>query len=464
MSYIKKSNLPKERIPTIHEKNNCLKLKNIKYIHDYTKFNKFIIQPFLTIIKPDFREKFINTCDHMFKNVGYGVFVFILNGKIHTYQIFANTTEIKPGTRSIRKRQLSKNNKTWRNKTSKSIGKPISDNKKIGINYFKFKAYDKWWKLELDKSIYFDLLQKCLKGKDITTCFFLNLNTHPVLFKKHCKQYILHQDVCKNNEVERNKYIPVLSGCTTKDHYDKCIVYPDTWEVITRKKFGILCSNTFIDSFDKINTDWSSKTETLIFRGNNKSCYQFDEDKNERIKVLKIMNQIKNNKKTNININTGILKFEIYDDFIDNRQNYGDESKILKSIGHHNNFSEKIPMYQQSNCKYILDIDGHANPWRLCFELCYNSCIILMLSNYVSWFYDSLKHMKNVYIIDVNSLQLEKDVYKCLTLLGKNDKIGKKIAEGGVELYNEIMNFTYVKNYMVSLLSETEFDIILPIK
>ena len=57
MSYIKKSNLPKERIPTIHEKNNCLKLKNIKYIHDYTKFNKFIIQPFLTIIKPDFREK-----------------------------------------------------------------------------------------------------------------------------------------------------------------------------------------------------------------------------------------------------------------------------------------------------------------------------------------------------------------------------------------------------------------------
>ena len=464
MTYIKETNLPKERIPTIHEKNNCLKLKNIKYIHDYNNFNKFIIQPFLTIIKPEFREKFINTCNHMFKIVGYGVFVFILNGKIHTYQLFANTTEIKPGIISIRKRQLLKNNKTRRNKTSKSLGKPISDNKKIGINYFKFKAYDKWWKAETDKSIYFDLLQKCLKGKDITTCFFLNLNTHPVLFKKHCKQYILHQDVCKNNEVERNKYIPVLSGCTTKDHYDKCIVYPDTWEVITRKKFGILCTNTFIDSFDKINTDWSSKTETLIFRGNNKSCYQFDEDKNKRIKVLKIMNQIKNNKKTNININTGILKFQIYDDFIDNTQNYGDESKILKSIGHDNNFSEKIPMYQQSNCKYILDIDGHANPWRLCFELCYNSCIILMLSNYVSWFYDSLKHMKNVYIIDVNSLQLEKDVYKCLTLLGKNDKIGKKIAEGGVELYNEIMNFTYVKNYMVSLLSETEFDIILPIK
>ena len=463
MSYTKQSNLPRERIPTLYEKNNCFKLKNVRYIHDYKKFNKLIIQPFLTIIKPDSHEKFINTCEYMFKNVGYGVFVFILNGKIHTYQLFANITEIKPGTRSITKRQLIKNNKKRQNKTTKSLGKPIADRKKMGVNYFQFKAYDNWWKAETDRSIYFDLLQKCLKGTDITTCFFLNLNTHPVLFKKHCKQYVLHQDVCKNNEIERNKYIPVLSGCTTKDHYDRCIVYPDTWEVITRKQFGVFCTNNFIGSFDKINKDWSTKTETLIFRGNNKSCYQFDADKNERIKVLKIVNDIKNHKKTNITINSGLLELEIHDNSIDNRENYGDENKILKSIGIHN-FSEKIPMYQQSNCKYVLDVDGHANPWRLCFELCYNSCIILLLSNYVSWFYDKLKHMKNVYIIDVNSSHLEKDIYKCLTLLGNNDKIGEKIAEGGVELYNEIMNYNYVKKYMISLLSEPEFDIFLPIK
>ena len=154
---------------------------------------------------------------------------------------------------------------------------------------------------------------------------------------------------------------------------------------------------------------------------------------------------------------------EVFKNYIDNKQNNGDASKILKSIGIHN-FSENVPMYQQSNCKYILDIDGHANPWRLCFELCYNSCIILLLSNYVSWFYNSLKHMKNVYIIDVNSKHLEKDVYECLTLLGKNDKIGEKIAEGADDLYNEIMNFEYIQSYMVSLLSEPEFDILLPIQ
>jgi hypothetical protein len=462
MSYIKHCDLPKERKVKINHKNNCIQSKNINFIHDYKKFDKLIIQPFQAIIKPEIREQFINTCNHMFKNVGYGVFVFILNGKIHTYQLFANTTEIKPGTQTITKRHIKKNNKTRRKKGGKTIGKPISDIKKMGVNYFKFKAYDNWWKAETDRTIYYDLLQKCLKGKNITTCFFLNLNTHPVLFKKKCQQYVLHQDICKNNNLEKNKYIPVLSGCTTKNHYDKCIVYPDAWEVITRKKFGMLCTNNFMGSFDKINTDWSTKTETLMFRGANKTCYQFDEDRNERIKVLKILNDIQNHRKINININAGLINSSIHDDSIDNNQNNGDTSKILKSIGVHN-FSENIPMYQQSNCKYILDIDGHANPWRLCFELSYNSCIILFLSDYVSWFYDSLKHMKNVYIINVNSPTLEKDLYDCLTLLGKNDKIGKKIAEGAVDLYNNIINFNYIQKYMVSLLSEPEFDILLPI-
>jgi hypothetical protein len=52
--------------------------------------------------------------------------------------------------------------------------------------------------------------------------------------------------------------------------------------------------------------------------------------------------------------------------------------------------------------------------------------------------------MKNVYIIVVNSDNLEKDIYKCLTLLSKNDRIGEKIAKDSLELYDEIMNYNYI--------------------
>ena len=106
-----KENLPKKRKPTLIEKNNCIKLINITYIHNYATFDKIIIQPFKKIIKEDYVEKFINTCDYMFKKVGFGVFVFILNGEIHTFQLFANTTETISGSQTITQNQILTNNK-----------------------------------------------------------------------------------------------------------------------------------------------------------------------------------------------------------------------------------------------------------------------------------------------------------------------------------------------------------------
>lgn len=470
--------LPKERKPILSEKDNCIKLKNVTYIHDYSKFDKIIIQPFKKVIKEDYVEKFINTCDYMFKKVGFGVFVFILNGEIHTFQLFANITETIPGSQNVTKKQILTNNKcivkanqeklkTYKknlksNIKTRKFGKdiPITNKKKIGYHYCFFKSYSKWWKRDHDKSLYYNLIQTCLKGTNITTCFFINLYTFPVLYKRQCNQYILHQDVCSKNEFQQNNYIPVLSGCTTKEHFDKCIVYPDAWEVITKKRFGPICSNNFIDSFGKINTNWSSKKNSIIFRGENKTCYQIDEDKNERIKTLRILNEIKNTKKDGIEIDTGLVFSDSKTLYINDKMNTQNAKEVLNLIGT-TKFLDSVPMYKQSNCKYILDIDGHANPWRISFELSYNSCIIIMMSKYYSWFYDKLKHMQNVYIIDVNSKTLEEDLYKCLKILENNDNIGKKIAEGAVKLYNEIMNLKYVKKYMVNLLTEREFDIII---
>ncbi len=442
--------LPKERKPKLVEKNNCISLKNIKYIHDYSTFFKQIIQPFQRIIKERYQANFINTCDYMFKDVGYGVFVFVLNGKIHTYQIFANTTTTKPGSHAITKKMIYKNNKATR-KNKKGI--PITNKKQMGFHYCMFKAYKEWWKSETDKSIYYHLLETCLQGTNITTCFFLNLNTFPVLFKRKCHQYILHQDVCKHNAKIANNYIPVLSGATTREHFDKCIVYPDAWEVVTHKRFGSYCTNNFINSFDKINTDWNSKIDSIVFRGENKTCYQTDKNRNERMKVINAFNKAKG--LTDIDIDVGLINLKPKNFYIDNAMNIEDIQTIISDTSY-----EKIPMHIQSNSKYILDIDGHANPWRLCFELSYNSCIILMMSQYYSWFYNKLKHMKNVYIIDVNHKKIDKEIIKCLSTLERNKNIGRKIAEGSLHLFEEIMNVDYIKKYMIDLLSGKEFNIV----
>lgn len=454
--------LPKERKPTLINKNNCVKLKNVNYIFDYSKFDKIIIQPFKNIIKNESIEKFENTCNHMFKKVGYGIFVFILNGEIHTYQVFANTTEIKPGSQILTKK---KNIKLLKNKKNK---KTIKNIKNMGFSNCMINSNVNWWN-KLYTLFYYDLLVNTLKNTNITTCFFLNLYDYPVLYKHVCNQHILNEFMCSKNKKENNDYIPVLSGCSSNNYYDKCIVYADAWELVSKTKFlnrGKFVNRYYNEEYKKLNTNWGTKKDELIFRGKNNSCFPNDFEKNNRLKVLYLLNKIQeSNKITNkININVGLnsvnhkLLFNVEKNEI--KVDISNEDKIINKLHDLVNV-QGVSMVEQSNSKYILNIDGYVTAWRLCFELGYNSCIILFLSQYHSWFYDKLKHMKNVYIIDVDSNNLEQDIIKCIKTLERNDNIGKKIANGSLDLFNEVMNFDYIKKYMVNLLSEKEFDIII---
>jgi hypothetical protein len=234
MNYINKSDLPKKRLPILYEKENCVKLKNVKYIHDYLKFNKLIVEPFQYIIKAQLRENFINTCEHMFKKVGYGIFVFILDGEIHTYQVFANTNEIKPGSQILTKKHISNYNKFM--KTKKNNKKYISNIRNMGFSNCMINSRVNWWN-SFYILPYYDMLISVLKNTNITTCFFINLYDFPVLYNHKCKQHILNEFVCSKNNKENNNYIPVLSASTTNNYYDICIVYPDAWELVSKKKF-----------------------------------------------------------------------------------------------------------------------------------------------------------------------------------------------------------------------------------
>ena len=463
MIKIKKSDLPNENIPEFKKtkQKNCYKLENSNVIHSYAKFDSTIIQQYMKLFKDEHKKKFEITCKHMFKKVGYGIFIFILTGKIHTFQIFANTTEIKPGSNKITKNQINKyQDYMVKNKTKKSTY--LKNKKNFGFSNCMVNMRKNWWN-SFYTHVYFDMLNKSLKNSSITTCFFLNLYDYPVLYNKKCGQYILSESICKNNSNQQNEYIPVLSGATTNNHYDKCLVCADAWEIISKTKFSDSCRNNYFN-LNKVNQTWKNKTNCLMFRGKNNSCYQNDFKKNERLKVLKIMNNIKNNNQINIDIDVGLVNVSRKSILNTNDEiNSSNSEFILNNIGE-TNFVERISMPEQSNCKYIVNIDGYVTAWRLCYELSYNSCIILFLSKYYSWFYDKLEHMKNVYIIDIYSKTLEKDIYDCLITLQENNNIGKKIANGSLKLFNEIMNIKYVKKYMCDLLSGDDFDLLLPIE
>jgi hypothetical protein len=455
------SSLPKENIPKFKKNTDCVMIDKIHYIFNYNEFKEKIYDKYKSFLKPEFVKKFENTCEHIFKKVGLGIFVFVVNGKIHTYQVFANTSELKPGTNKITKKHVS----NYKKKTQKNKFPILKDKKKWGFSNCMVNFKENWWE-KFYTIVYFDMLKKCLENSTITTCFFINLNDFPVLYNKKCGQHISNEETCSNNQKESNIYIPVLSGATTKDYYDKCLVYADSWEIASQTIFynENKCKNRYNeDDYKKINDEWDTKKNELVFRGKNNSCYPNDFIKNDRLKVLKALKNLYDDNEIpeKIKMNVGFTRFTNKSVFADNQLMCSNSNFIIKRLKEWSNI-EEMSMIEQSNCKYILNIDGYVTAWRLSCELRYNSCILLLYSKYYSWFHDKLIHMKNVYKINVEDNLLEDELSKALHIFAKNDNIGKKIAKGAKKLYDEIMNVEYIRKYMISLFLQKEFDILIP--
>jgi hypothetical protein len=205
-----------ERVPDlIFNENNCLRY-SLSYIHGKQDYYEWI-DSFKTEIPPPIFSKLENTSRFMFDKVGYGIFVFIKNGKIHTFQPFANIFEYKPSTMKLTDVELSdlytnkiKDLDVARKKFYHRIVKERREWVISGCNFF---YWDDWWKdVELYIHIYYDMLLNTITG-NMNTCFFINLFDLPVLNKKECSQFL-------DDLVLTDKFVPVLSACTTPDHLD----------------------------------------------------------------------------------------------------------------------------------------------------------------------------------------------------------------------------------------------------
>jgi hypothetical protein len=450
------------RLPRLESEVNDCYIYKFSYIHGYTDFIDFI-NDYKQIIKPSKLAAFLNTCDHMFNNIGYGAMVYIKDGKIHTYQPFANIYKIKDGSEKIKNTNIDKiiedKIKYLDIKKDYYYHRMIKQREQWAFSRCIIFDWDDWWKdIELYMSIYYHMLETVLSKSKINTCFFINLFDEPVLPKFKCKNYIQNINTCNKNIKIENNYIPVLSGASTNNHYDKCLIYTDVWELATQKKFSKGCRSWYYKK-GKLNTNWNKKNNKIIFRGRNTSCYPNDVNKNIRLKIIKILNKLQNKQITNntIDIDVGLSGWADATIFSNDKLQISNPKELIKQGF---DLKNRVSMEEQSNNKFILDIDGYVTPFRLCYELLYNSCIVLVLSKYYSWFYDELKHKENIYIIDQNSDNLEKDITDALIYLSENPEKAKEIAANSRKLGQKIINVDNMAKYMINMFKTADFDIV----
>lgn len=415
--------------------------KKETHCFSWDAFDERIVSPFSAYFsgrgERAYAAKFRRSCEHMFRNIGFGIFVYVHDGGMHTVQLFANNTETTPALEGLTAAQIDEYYSTrfsmWERIGRAAVGKKlrVEDKHAWVMDQRCFMVYwSRWW-MRFARTLtnsYIDMVSEvCRRNERSKTqkqfkdaCFFLNVFDVP--------------------QIKRGSgLLPVFSACTTPQHDDICLIYPDAWSVMTNKTF--LTSKGEPRSWYKnqrVETAWSRKESKIVFRGANTSCWPNDPVKNARLKVLGLFHRgglREDLEALGVDVDVGLSRATVQTHYVDGKLDKSD-NKALKEIA--GPMRPAVSMPQQSSCRYILDIDGYATPWRLFFELSYRSVIILVKSEYTSWFYDRLRDGHNIFLVDVNDPDLRGRIRGIVARCQADLAMARQVAENSEKLFKEL--------------------------
>jgi tetratricopeptide (TPR) repeat protein len=110
------------------------------------------------------------------------------------------------------------------------------------------------------------------------------------------------------------------------------------------------------------------------------------------------------------------------------------------------------PETNNSNYKYLIDVDGNSNSWPGLFtKLLTGSPVIKLRSEYRQWYYDHLQHGENIWLID----DLDASLDRGLEVLRADPQLALRIGRAGVNLAESLQpdnQFWVFKERALSLL------------
>ena len=226
------------------------------------------------------------------------------------------------------------------------------------------------------------------------------------------------------------------------------IAYVHSWLYVNSHYYKI--NNIVNPYFNLHNTyinNWKNKKPSFFFRGTVTGKYYNDVFKNDRLKFAKFLDNLKisNNKLYNL------FDFSLYTNKLDikienNQLIFYDCNKVKKNFINYDELFNKPKNYRNSEFKYIINIDGEVNAWRLAAELSYNSVILIVKSqyNYRSWFYKYLEPY-------VHYIPIKNDLSNLLEEINKlidDDIYAENIAKNSVKFYQKHLTKNAILKYL----------------
>lgn len=270
--------------------------------------------------------------------------------------------------------------------------------------------------------------------------FFINRRDFPVLKRDGTEPYDNIWDSANKPLLSHNypKYVPILSMATSDQYADITMPTYEDWARV-QAPLNIFFPKSCVDYDIPFNKNWDSKIPTAVFRGGSTGCGVTIET-NPRLKLAYISATTPRDNMGIAYLDAGITKWNL-------RPRKVKGEKYLKTIEIGDLPFDKVEFLspvQQSNYKYIVNVDGHVSAFRLSLELNMGCVILMVESKWKMWYKDLLIPYKH-YVPVKSDLS---DIIDQIKWCRNNDKKCQEIVKNAEEFFNRYLQRNGILDYM----------------
>lgn len=443
----------------------------------------------------------LNTFRYIFHKFKKGIFVKISDNKLKVFLPFSKAYFINEWSGKIE--QNSKQILELLESISKTEGRPYFDKRSVNLRTEEWYGNNCLIRYEYPLSegdsnvgnVKNMLEELCARKKVPDIEFFINRRDFPILKRDGTEPYnhIWGSDKFPLVSHNYDKYLPILSMSSTERYADVLMPTWDDWARIQslEHKYFPRTAQDYSATFDTL---WSRKKPTAVFRGSTTGC-GVDLKTNIRLKLAKLSIDSEPDENgipyldariTKWNLRPRKLQWEtklktlditylrskgidIYKRDSDgnylidtNKTYYSQNSKgnyvvdpkgwfvqndrgVYKQIGEDKKYiTHSLTPKQQSEYKYIVNVDGHVSAFRLSLELSMGCVILLVNSPWKIWYRDLLVEYEHYVPVKEDLSDLIDQIKWCRD----NDEKCEKIANNARLFFETYLQKDGVLDYM----------------
>lgn len=408
----------------------------------------------------------INTFRYIFYKFKKGIFVKIVNNKLAVFLPFSNVCYKNEWSKQIEIDPKFKDLYSFLEYVSKMGGYKYFNSASVNtdieqwygnnciIRYDMTKGKNnKYYPSEGESNITAikNMLEVLCENRDIPDIeFFINKRDFPILTVDATEPYNNIWNSYEKPLLSHNydKYIPILSMCTSKRYADISIPTYEDWSRV-QQPHNVWFPDSCSDYNVKFNKVWNTKKPTAVFRGKSTGCGVTIET-NIRLKLAYLSQTTKADGGVEKYLDAGITKWNL-------RPRKIQGEKYLKTIDIEKTGIKLVSFLsplEQSNYKYIINVDGHVSAFRLSLEMNMGCVILMVESPWTIWF-------KPMLIPYVHYVPVKSDLSNLIQQIKwcrDNDKKCQEIVKNTQLFFDTYLQRNGIMDYMQLLFTKMKKD------